>query len=377
MNKTAENRYVPDYAVHPGEILEEYLTSLGMTQTELSHRTGIALKHINEIIKTKAPVTPDTALKLERVFGRPAHFWNNLERLYEEVTARLADRERLVSDLEWLKRVPVKKMIEYGWIRAFQDMRDQLSEVLRFFGIASREQWATVWKQHQAAAAYRQSQKVATHAEAISAWLRQGEIEAQEIQCPHYDRSRFKKSLEEARQLTVEPPVVFQQKLIELCAQTGVAVVFVPELPKTGISGATRWLTSQKALIQLSLRYKSDDALWFTFFHEAGHVLLHGKRDVFLEGANGMDEKKEDQANRYAADALIPSQQWRKFVGVRPFSLEGVRNFASELGIAPGIVVGRMQHEKFVEFSWGNDLKQRFQWKLPNQEEEKVARGQV
>ncbi|MBF0401228.1 MAG: ImmA/IrrE family metallo-endopeptidase [Magnetococcales bacterium] len=121
--------------------------------------------------------------------------------------------------------------------------------------------------------------------------------------------------------------------MVEWCAEVGVAVVFVRELPKTGISGATRWLTPDKALIQLSLLYKSDDHLWFTFFHEAGHTLLHGKKDLFLEDEREKDQKKEDEANQFAADLLVPSGQWTAFKQSFPGTLASVENFAKELGI--------------------------------------------
>ena len=83
--------------------------------------------------------------------------------------------------------------------------------------------------------------------------------------------------------LTVRLKACAPTGICPLCAHAGVAVVFVQELPNTGISGSTQWLTPTKALVQLSLRYKTDDQLWFTFFHEAGHILAHGKRQVFLE----------------------------------------------------------------------------------------------
>jgi hypothetical protein len=117
---------------------------------------------------------------------------------------------------------------------------------------------------------------------AVAAWLRRGEIEAAEIDCVIYDASKFKETLQQVRALTIEPPEIFQFEVVRLCAAAGVAVVFVPELPKTRTCGATRWLNPNKALIQLSLRYKTNDHLWFAFFHEAGHILLHGKRNVFL-----------------------------------------------------------------------------------------------
>ena len=361
MARIIANQFVPDYAVHPGEILEEYLNTLGISQTELADRTGLAGKTINEIIKGKAPVTSRTALILERTIGHPAQFWSNLQQLYDETQARLADQKQLESGLEWLKRFPVREMVKNGWIKALQDKGKQLAELLRFFGVASPAQWDLFWGNRQEVA-FRQSQKGTNSVEAISAWLCQGKIQAQAIQCGHFNRERFKNTLTEVRQLTREPPEVFHPRMVELCADVGVAVAFVRELPKTGIFGATRWLTPNKALIQLSLPYKSDDHLWFTFFHEAGHIFLHGKKDIFLEEVGEQNQEKEDKANQFAADLLIPPKQWARFKLSFPRTLASVEDFADTLGIVPGIVVGRLQRENVVDFSWGNGLKHRLVW---------------
>jgi len=356
------NTFEPDYAIPPGEILTEYLDSLGMSQRDLAARTGLAPKTVNEIVQGKAPITAETALKLERVVGRPAHFWQNLESLYQEARVRERDREHLAQDLDWLQRVPVKAMAKLGWIEKVDSDYGRLDLVLRFFGVSSVERWAAIWE--GGGVAYRQSNRSETHPEAVSAWLRRGEIEAQAIRCAPFDKPGFRRVLDEARALTREPPECFQPALVERCASVGVAVAFVPELPKTGVSGATRWLTPDKALVQLSLRYKSDDQLWFTFFHEAGHVLLHGKRDVFIEG-DGVEDEKEQEANRFAADHLIPPSALRRLLtGGRP-ALAQIQSFAREIGIAPGIVVGRLQREGVLEHRVGNGLKRRLCWAHP------------
>jgi HTH-type transcriptional regulator/antitoxin HigA len=88
------NQYVPDYQVTPGEVLQEYLEGFGMTQAGLAVRTGLPQKTVNDIIKGKAPITPETALKLERSLGRPAHFWENLERRSQEDCMRIAEKKR-------------------------------------------------------------------------------------------------------------------------------------------------------------------------------------------------------------------------------------------------------------------------------------------
>lgn len=362
MISTIQNQYQPDYVSSPGETLEETLEHIGMTQVELSERTGLHKKTINEIIKGKAPLTAETALILERVLGVPAGLWNNLERNYREWLARQEEQQRLAAHVDWLKCFPLKEMIKFGFVQSGKNKIEQVGQLLSFFGIAAPEQWQEIWDGQQVA--YRQSQVFQAHPQAVSAWLRQGEIEAQKIQCAPYNATQFRAALDQIRTLTTQPPETFVPEMQRLCAAAGVAVVFVPELPGTRTSGATKWLTSNKALIQLSLRHKTDDHLWFTFFHEAGHILLHGKKDVFLEG-NGLSSEKETEADNFASAHLIPHAAYREFTRYGKVTLSVVDSFARQIGIAPGIVVGRLQHEGILEQHIGNKLKRRFTWVLP------------
>ncbi|MBE9170775.1 HigA family addiction module antidote protein [Pleurocapsales cyanobacterium LEGE 06147] len=366
MNSTIQNQYTPDYVSPPGETLEEILEEKGMTQAELKQRIGRPKKTISEIINGKAAITPETALQLERVLGVPASFWNNRERQYREALAHQKEREHLEGQVSWLERIPVRDMIKQQWIQSYPDKVAQLREILNFFAVASPEQWEKIWGK-TLSVDFRKSARFESDPSAVAAWLRKGEIEAEEIVCAEYDTNKFKKALQEIRALTVESPEVFQPAMVQLCADSGVALVFVPQLPKTRTCGATRWLNSKKALIQLSLRYKTNDHFWFAFFHEAGHILLHGKRDVFLEGQDIQDHSKQDkekEADNFAADLLIPSTELMQFLqSSKRLSKEAIEQFASKIGIAPGIVVGRLQHrEKILQPSHCNGLKQRFEW---------------
>lgn len=365
MSSRQTNRFVPDYLVPPGEVLEEYLEDLGMTQAELADRTGLTKKTINEIIKAKSPITPETALKLERTLGRPAHFWSNLERQYQDDKMRLAEKERMDSDLEWLDKFPVKDMAKQGWIPELKDKLEQFEAVLCFFGVASPIQWETVWSR-EIQVAYRKTEHTDRCAEAVSAWLRQGEIQARQVQCEPYDRKRLLAVLDEIRGLTREPPEVFVPRLEELFASAGVAVVFVPELPKTGVYGTTRWMGGMPVM-QLSLYRKSNDHLWFTIFHEAGHILKHGRREVFIEG-QGLDGEKEEEANAYARDKLIAPALIRRLLKNGRPTLADIKRFADEIGIAPGIVVGRLQRDKVLPMNTGNNLKVFYRWKSESAE---------
>src|ERR1035437_87120 len=314
MSEQMKNRFSPNYAVPPGETLLESIESLGMSQAELAQRMGRPLKTINEIIKGNAAITADTALQLEKVLRIPASFWNNAERTYREALARLEERKRLEEQSAWLKELPLKSLTHFSWVKAWDEPAKQVEEVLQFFGVASTAAWRSVWIEGVAerlAVEFRKSPSFESDWAALAAWLRKGELEAQEIQCANFASDLFKAALTEVRKLTLQPPGTLQESLIPLCADAGVAVTFVPPLPKTHVSGATRWLTPTKVLLQLSLRGKSDDLLWFTFFHEAGHILLHGKKDVFIED-DGKTDAKEEQANRFAADFLIPPVAWRQ-----------------------------------------------------------------
>lgn len=357
----ATNQYNPSEVSPPGETLLEVLEERGITQAELAERTGRPRKTINEIIKGKTAITPETALQLERVLGVPASFWNARETQYREFLAKQDEIERFESELAWIKKFPVREMVKNRLIPDAPDQMSTLYALLRFFGIASPEQWKSVWQLKQPSFAFRKSRQSNEHA--LSVWLRCGQIAGEQSTCAEYNANAFKASLREIRKLTVLPPPQFQPLLSEVCGRCGVVVVFIRELRGSGASGATFWTLGQtRPVIMLSLRYKTDDHLWFTFFHEAAHILLHGKREVFIEGMNNVDER-EEEANRFAADFLIPQERLRHFLA-RPghITLDRISKFAAELGIAPGIVVGRLQHDKHLPRTHGNGLKRRLDW---------------
>ena len=360
--------FEPDYVSPPGETLEDVLDERGMTQAELAERTGLSRKTVNEIVQGKAPITPDTALGLERVLGVAARFWNAREHHYREARARREETESLAQHADWVNRFPYREMAEMGlvsWVdgRSRDSIPRRGRELLDFFGVASPEQWKNVWL--QPSVAFRKALTFTSDPEPVSAWLRDGEkIALEKLETAPFDETRFKTALHEVRRLTRETPEVFCERMVRCCAEAGVAVVFTPQLPKGRISGATQWVRPDLALIQLSLRYRTDDHFWFTFFHEAAHIVLHGKRDVFLEGSDDTGEhEKEEEANQWAASFLIPPGKLNSFVGREDRSRSAIVSFADELGIAPGIVVGQLQHRNFIPYSRHNDLKRKLKWK--------------
>ena len=353
------NQYLPDLVTPPGEILLEKLAELGMSQTELANRIGRTKKMVNEIIKGKAPILSETALQLERVLSIPARFWSSLEAQYRESLARQQERARLTEHAHLLEKLPIKKMVQLGWLPPQTDPVTTLQEVLNFFGVASIEAFEQVGKEQ--CLAFRQSVVHQVDRYALRAWIRKGELAAHACPCAPYDEHRFRKTLEQLRKLTREPVEVSVPHMTAQCAASGVALVLVPEIPGTRAWGVTHWLNPEKAVIQLSLRGKTDDHLWFTFFHEAAHILLHPKRHTFVE-LNGTNDSREREANQFAADLLIPPAAWMLITQTKPRGSVEVQALASKLGIAPGILVGRLQREKLLPWSHLNALKVKLQF---------------
>ena len=375
MIKKVNNSYNPDFVSKPGETLLEILNERSMTQADLATRMGRPKKTVNEIIQGKTAITSETALQLEKVLGASAGFWLNRQRNYDEFIAKQSERHQLSSLVDWIDKFPIKKMSELGWIEKKDDKINQTIELLKYFGVASPEQWNSLVRSMQSS--FRLAKAYDSRIEDISAWLRKGELLAQELYCSPYNKDDFIRLLKnDIRGLTCETPSVFLNQLQKLCASVGVAVVFVPQLPKSKVSGATRWLSPEKALIQLSFRYKTDDQFWFSFYHEAGHIVLHKKKAIYLEDIiiGSLESKdEEEKVDKFAADILLPPEPLEDFLQSLSHdhypSKEQLIEFAETIGIAPGILVGRLQHDKLpkelpIPYSHYNDLKVKLDWNL-------------
>ena len=360
---TRNPRVLSDMPIPPGEVLEEELEARGMTQKELAARLGRPAQVINEIIKGKKAITADTAIGLGKVLGIDAQFWTNLEADYRLALAQNRDRDALLADVHWLDDYPIREMIKRGWIEAEQDKPSRLKALLSFLGVAVGEPRA-----YQQAVGFRITEAAQRKVSlgALAVWLRKGELDAQEVSTADYDEEVFSAALAKIRRMTGQSPEEFIPAMSDLCAEAGVAFCMVQELPKSGANGATSWLTDdRKALIQMSLRHKWADIFWFTFFHEACHLLKHRtQRRIVIEGLAADPDlaEIEAEADAFARDFLIAPEVWRDFCDAGSFTSQAVREFAQSAGIAPFIVVGRLQKEKWIGYRQLASLKQRYTW---------------
>lgn len=351
------SKYISPIPIPPGETLEEELEVRGISQAELAVRMGMSPKQINLIIKGKAAMTAESAVKLEKVLGISAQFWMNSEASYRASLERQRQEREQAEEEKYLDLYPAKDMQEKGWLPKTKNPLVIIASLQRYFGVASLSAVPDV-----EAVAFRKAVKRQASPYAMAAWMRKGESEASTIETAPYERKTFIEALNAVKGISAAPEGNFSTRVRETCAAAGVAVVYVPHVQKTYVNGAARWITPQKALIQLSLRYQWADWFWFNFFHEAAHLLLHGTKRPFIDLPNGDDAKEEEEANAWASEFIISRRMWERFLDGVKYGVTGVHitNFAREARVSTGTVVGRLQHDGVIGYNQFNNLRTRF-----------------
>lgn len=359
-----ETDFLRSWSAPPGRTVQDLMSMRNISRALLARSVGITIIELDELIAGDFEISPAIAIGLEKAFGAPASFWVRREANYRAKRAILENAPDLHDECDrtWLKTIPLKQMIDLGWIHSASDSASKFKACLEFFGVPSVSAWRQTYEGFKAAAAFRSSTAYAEHVPATVAWLRRGELLADAISCAEWNAESFFELLPEVRNLTrVRAPSEFVPKLQELCAKAGVAVVVAKAPVGCRASGATFFSTPSKAVVLLSARYRSDDHFWFSFFHEAGHLILHDIDEPIIEIPDGPSTNIETEANKFSADLLIPPEL-RVRMKDASRSLLGIVRLARDAGVSNGIVVGQMQHLGLVSPAHYNNLKTRYQW---------------
>ncbi len=349
-------KFEPDYTVSPGEVLEETLEARGIKKGDFASRCDLSSKTISLIINGKAPVTPETAIMFERVLGVSSLIWLGLESEFSLKKAKKEQENTIAKKIINLKRFPIKELVSRRYIIKTNNKLNVADNLLDFYAVGSfgaLDNQINFYSER-----FRHSPAFKSSPEALSSWIRMAEVYADNIESEPYNRNKFIKALKEIREMTTNSPIECIPEIKRLLKESGVVFAIIPELKDVHLSGATKWISKNKALMILSLRYKTNDHFWFSLFHEAAHILLHGKKEIFIDEVIVNNTLEELEANKFASDILISPKQYEKLSGVR-FTKELIVSFASQINVAPGIVVGRLQHDKKIPPSHMNGLKEK------------------
>lgn len=353
MNKLIDER---ELLSKPGDTILETIEHIKMSQVELAERMGKTPSKINDLISGKEPITTATAFQLEKVLGIDAQFWLNREMLYREKLLRIEQEEFLEECKDWLKIQPIKELKACGYLKTDKAGSAMVDECLKFYGVAAPKQWKSLYVDQFVSSNFRKSEAHKTTLGGLAAMLRIGEIEMRKLTLNSYNKEIFKKNLFEIKNLVRQHPEDFALQLKQYCSNSGVGLIYTMCIPKAPISGIARWIGGNP-VIQLTDRHKSNDQFWFSFFHEAGHILLHGKKDVFVEELEEFepDSQKENEADDFANKLLLPEDITTELP--KNITEKDIRQIAREYNTHAAIVLGRLQHLKILPYSFGTSLK--------------------
>ena len=345
-----------EYVIAPGETILELLESNGMSQLDLAYKTGINKKTINEIIKGKAPITTTTALKFEYVFNIPASFFNNLESSYQEVLERKNDFIKVKEEEKYLENILYNEMAKRGWdwIEKTNDPFQKVINLRKFFSVASLSFDTELKKK----LAFRKKNNDKFSNEALYCYLRYGEIESNKVTYPKFNILLLNENLSKLRNLANDSFIKQFNKLKEILFSCGISLIFEPELPHTYVNGVSYMINPNKAIIMISDRGKKNDIIWFTFFHEIGHLLKHSRKEVFVDLDDKEENNIEKEADKFARNILIPDKSYNEFIrNNKIFTEKILKDFSKSINILPGILVGRLQKDGLIKWNEFNYLK--------------------
>jgi HTH-type transcriptional regulator/antitoxin HigA len=352
----------PDWASPPGVTIADILAARSLSREHLAKAIDVPLEAVQRILLGLDSIDGEIAHKLSGFLGSSPSFWLRREEQYQSDLERFRQAQTNVAEEAWVKQFPLREMTNLGWIPQSRSLAEAAKLCLKFFDVPNVPSWHERYAGNAKAVAFRISSSGKTEPGSVCAWLRWAELVASRTPTAAWDPETFRRSLPEIRRLSwLKRPSIFLPRLRKICAASGVSLV-VARTPKgCPASGATRFLGPTRALIVLSFRYRSDDQFWFTFFHEAGHLLLHGPDALFLEDGSEVTSLEESEANLFAERVLIPEQHADEFANMHP-TRQNVISFSRRVGVAPGVVVGQLQHKKIIGHESLARLKRRYVW---------------
>ena len=339
-------------ATPPGATVKEQLNDRGMSQKEFAARMDMSEKHISKLINGDVQLTPETAVRLEMVLGIPAKFWNHLEATYREKIIKAEAENAMDADVEMAKQFPYSEMAKFGWVPETREAKEKVVNLRKYFEVV---ELSLLGSEQITRIACRRLAITEKSDLALMAWAQEAKIQARDIQTAPINIKRLISAMSEIRKMTVLKPNEFCPKIKECLANCGVALVFLPHLKGSFLQGAS-FLDGNKIVVGLTARGKDADKFWFSLFHELAHIALGHVGQL-----NGTSEDDERTANKWSGDMLIASKDFETFRRNRDYSERNVLRFAKAQGIAPGIVVGRMQLEGMTQYSMLNHLKEKYE----------------
>lgn len=346
--------FEPNWVSVPGTTISAALKDRGLDIVDLARKANWSINTVNELISGELAIDEDIAFSLQNILGSTKQFWLSRQKNYEERLLKIEAEKK-----NWLEQLPINDMIRMGWIKKTTKVLD---ECLNFFDVPNVYVWRK--KYETKVISYRKTEAFDSNIASIATWIRKAEIQVENYSVKEWNKRLFESVLEEKiKPLTrSKNPAIFIPRLVEVCANCGVYLAMVPCIGKSRASGASMITSDNKALITLSFRHMSDDHFWFTFFHEAGHLIMHEGR-LRLEDVEGSIQKEEEEleANLFASECLVPLYLKKELTQLKR-NKRSIIDFAQKVNVSPGIIIGQLQHLGIIRYEYLNSYKRYYSW---------------
>lgn len=339
-------------ATPPGATIKEQLHDRGMSQKEFAIRMNLSEKHISRLINGEVQLTPDVAIRLETVLGVPASFWNNLEAIYREKLIKAEAENSMDLDLELAKQFPYAELAKLGWVPESKSPKERVLHLRNYFEVV---ELSLLGNERITNIACRRLAVTEKSDLALMAWAQEARLQARKIATSPINLTKLQDSIPDIKKMTLLNLDKSSDILKNTLSECGIAIVYLPHLKGSFLHGAT-FLSGKKYVMGITARGKDADKFWFSLFHELGHIILG-----HVGSETELTEKEENEANTWAADALISPESFQWLVETGEYTKQMVCDFAKTQNIAPGIVVGRLQREGIIRYNRLNDLKEKYE----------------
>lgn len=344
----------PDWVSPPGDTILALGLRHGLGRAAVARVLGVDVSTFDNVLEGNYPVDAVLAERLAANLGASKGFWIRRYSSYRDSLARAA--LKLQREVQF----PISDMRKFGWIPRYSSEQESALAAASFMGVRSVDEFDSRFGRLEEALAFRRSASFDMEIGAVSAWYRAAEIQAQSQSISPWDSNGFRSCLSEVRSYSMlHDPAIFLPKVRDIFSNYGVSLCVIPAPAGCPVSGIARF-KNDRGIISLSSRHLTDDHFWFSLFHEAAHLLLHGEM-ISIEVERGVTPKEEVEANEFAAEIIIPAERESELECIA-YNKFGVARLARSLGISPGLVVGQLQYRKKIRFNQFNYLKSRFKW---------------
>ena len=351
-----------DLIFHPGETIAEVLIERGISQAELATRAGVSAAYVSNVIAGKKDISSNFAMGLEYTLDIPKLFWLNLQANYEaellelNEVASIKEEERNVR--EQLKEV-VKILRQWGKIPERESKDDSILSLRRALQISNLENLKDVVP----AGAFRMASTQKVNPHILGAWLRICQLIGEKSSVStKFENVKIDKLVVELKQLMLKNSDNLPEDLKELLGKYGIDFTFMRNFSGAPVNGYICEKDDGTYQMVLTIRGAFADIIWFSLFHELGHIVNGdiGKNAKFIDAGTDLD--KEEAANLFASNALLEPRRYEAFVQNRNFTSDAIKQFSAQQNVPPYILIGRLQKEGHLSYTSYSDYKPRYKW---------------